>query len=88
MLSTNQIMQTPFEIAKLVLNTMACTGGELWLFAFEPREMADAIEVRPEIATKLQIMAMRSEAIAIVWSSAKAILDTRAACQAVEEILK
>ena len=86
-MSTNQIMRTPSEIARLVLLTMARTGGELWLYSFEPREMADAIEFRPEIATKLQIMAIRSEAMAVVWSAAKAILDTRAASQAVEEIL-
>lgn len=87
MISTNQITRTPSEIARLVLLTMARTGGELWLFSFEPREMADAVEVRPEIATKLQIMARRSEAMAVVWSGAKAILDTRAASHAVEEML-
>ena len=87
MISTNQITRTPAEIARLVLFTMARAGGELWLFSFEPWEMADAIEIRPEIATKLQSMAMHSEAMEIVWSRAKAILDSRAAALAIEELL-
>ena len=87
MISTNQITRTPAEIARLVLFTMARAGGELWLFSFEPWEMADAIEVRPEIATKLQSMAMHSEAMEFVWSRAKAILDSRAAALAIEELL-
>ena len=87
MISTNQITRTPAEIARLVLFTMARAGGELWLFSFEPWEMADAIEIRPEIATKLQSIAMHSEAMEIVWSRAKAILDSRAAALAIEELL-
>ena len=87
MISTNQITRTPAEIASLVTFTIARVGGEMWLFSFEPWEIADAIEVRPEIATKLQRMAMHFKAMEIVWSRAKAILDSRAAARAIEELL-
>lgn len=53
MMSTNQITQMPYEIAVLILSTITRSGGELWLFSFEPQKLADAIEVHPEIATKL-----------------------------------
>lgn len=87
MMSTNKITQSPLEIAALVLNCIARAGGELWLFSFEAREMADAIEIRPEIAVKLQSMAKQSEAMEVLWSQAKAVLDSRAAARAIDALL-
>lgn len=59
----------------------------LLLFALTSEELVSAISFRPAIAQELEDEAKLSEAVAIVWSRAKAGLDAKAAMQAVNDLL-
>ena len=48
-------------------------------------ELAEACEVRPEIADWMAIMSRHSEAIALLWSRTKPLIDARSAARAIEE---
>ena len=57
------------------------------LFSLQPAELAAAISFRPAIAEELEHEAANCEALALVWSRARAGLDAQAASNAVEELL-
>ena len=82
--------QTPEVLACRIGNI---TGGfrsfssTMLLFSFTTRELVSAIGFRPEIAKELESEAAESEAMALVWSKAKAGLDAQAAEKAFDEIL-
>ena len=59
----------------------------LLLFSFTSEELVAAISFRPTIAQELEEEAKSSDAVALVWSRAKAGLDAKAATQAVDDLL-
>ena len=82
--------QTPEVLACRIGNI---TGGfrsfssTMLLFSFTASELVSAINFRPEIAAELESESAESEAMALVWSKAKAGLDAQAAEKAFDEIL-
>ena len=62
-------------------------SSTMLLFSFTASELVSAIGFRPEIAKELESEAKESEAMALVWSKAKAGLDAQAAEKAFDEML-
>ena len=57
------------------------------LFSLTQSELVSAIGFRPEIADELEQESHDSDAIALVWSKAKAGLDAQAAAKAFDDVL-
>lgn len=76
---------TPRMRADSIAGIMRHQLGELYMFAHAPQELAEACEVRPEIAEWLKHTSVYSEAISVLWSRTKPLLDCRAANRALDE---
>ena len=60
--------------------------GEFFMFSQAPQEPAEACEVRPDIGDWLEATSGYSEAMALLWSRTKPILDSTAAARAIESM--
>lgn len=82
--------QTPEVLARRIGNVttdLRSFSNTMLLFSLTPSELVSAIGFRPAIAQELEREAKTSEAMALVWSKAKAGLDAQAAEKAVDELL-
>lgn len=82
--------QTPEVLARRIENVtvgLRSFSSTMLLFSFTTNELVAAIGFRPQIAAELELESKTSEAMAIVWSKAKAGLDAQAAEKAFDEIL-
>lgn len=77
---------TPQMRADTIAGLMRHQFGELFFFAHTPHELAEACEIRPEIAAWMQHTATYSECIQILWSRTKPLMDCRAAARAIQAL--
>ena len=89
-MNTVETEQTPEVLAWRIGNVTAglrSFSSTMLLFSFTTNELVVAIGFRPQIAAELEFESKTSEAMAMVWSKAKAGLDAQAAEKAFDEIL-
>ncbi|MBG6074202.1 hypothetical protein [Polaromonas sp. CG_9.11] len=85
-----QSEKTPEFLARRIGNVstdLRSFSSTMLLFGMTSSELVDAISFRPEIAQELEQESHESDAIALVWSRAKAGLDAQAAAKAFDDVL-
>jgi hypothetical protein len=82
--------RTPEFLAQRVQNVRTDArsfSNTMLMFSLTPAELASAISFRPAIAAELEHEAKTCEAMALVWSRARAGLAAQAAAQTFDEVL-
>lgn len=71
--------------AETILSVVRHQFGELFIFAHNAQELAECIEVCPEIGNWMRSTAKHSGNVAHLWGKTQAILDSRAAARAIDK---